>query len=56
MGHLLVIDDDPFVTECFRLLFAKGEMWVLQDGQFECVGRNETIKTKVRVITATNRN
>jgi nitrogen regulation protein NR(I) len=28
---------------------------VLQDGQFERVGGNETIKTDVRVITATNR-
>jgi nitrogen regulation protein NR(I) len=25
MGHLLVIDDDPFICECFLSLFAKGE-------------------------------
>src|SRR5205814_1094830 len=28
---------------------------VLQDGQFERVGSNETIKTDVRIIAATNR-
>jgi two-component system nitrogen regulation response regulator GlnG len=28
MGHLLVIDSDPFARECFLLLFAKGEATV----------------------------
>jgi two-component system nitrogen regulation response regulator GlnG len=28
MGHLLVIDDDPFIRECFRVLFAKAEATV----------------------------
>ncbi len=51
-GGTIFLDEIGDVTPAFQVKLLR----VLQEGEFERVGGNETIKVDVRVIAATNRN